>query len=318
MKKSVLLIVGLIVLTGCNSSKSDSGVANSSSSIESTTSESKDYYFEVYGKEIRYVNNGKQIELRGTGKPNSTVTIYKKSKDKENKIKDSNIGTDSKFLLIVDAPELMEEYFLTNGSKDVTIKLYSEKEFLKLQEAEKNKMLEESRDSEEKQKTLDSQSREKQKIIDSQSVEKQTSLDEEKSTPSTEEKTSQNVAKQNAEKFPADSVATFKGSRFKGMDYFIKGIVKDKVTAQSVANLSEESYLLQNDRGYIMIVTPPYPVDIPNGCELEVEGHLNGTEYVLKSTGIDSINKNAALINANKILINGKELGIQYFSPEDL
>ncbi|EKI7427817.1 hypothetical protein PF972_001035 [Enterococcus faecalis] len=122
----------------------------------------------------------------------------------------------------------------------------------------------------------------------------------------------------NAKKYPADSVATFKGDKFKGMKYSMTGKVLTKANADSVGGLIESSYIVENDRGYRMLVTPPYEVEIPDGVTLEVEGVLNGKEYDLESLGLSNLNKNAGLINATTLIINGKTLGIDYFSPSDL
>lgn len=122
----------------------------------------------------------------------------------------------------------------------------------------------------------------------------------------------------NAKKYPADSVATFEGAKFKGMKYLYSGKVLTKVTANSINNLFETSYLVENDRSYRMLVTPPYEVEIPDGVTLEIEGTLNGNSYDLESINLSGINKKAGLINGSNLIINGKTLGIDYFSPSDL
>ncbi|HAP4706273.1 hypothetical protein IGK80_002182 [Enterococcus sp. DIV0609] len=128
----------------------------------------------------------------------------------------------------------------------------------------------------------------------------------------------ENEFEANAKKYPADSVATFEGAKFSGMKYLYSGKVLTKVTANSVSNLILTSYLVENDRGYRMLVTPPYEVEIPDGVTLEVKGTLNGNVYDLESASLSGINKKAGLINGSTIIINGKTLGIDYFSPSDL
>lgn len=134
----------------------------------------------------------------------------------------------------------------------------------------------------------------------------------------TETSATENEFEINAKNFPADSVATFEGAKFSGMKYLYSGKVLAKVTANSVSNLISTSYLVENDRGYRMLVTPPYEVEIPDGVTLEVKGTLNGNVYDLESASLSGINKKAGLINGSTIIINGKTLGIDYFSPNDL
>ncbi|MDT2815994.1 hypothetical protein P7H75_14130 [Vagococcus carniphilus] len=137
-------------------------------------------------------------------------------------------------------------------------------------------------------------------------------------TSSTENKREE-IAKDNAIKFPADSVAKFSGSQFIGMDYYFEGKVVDTIVANSVGNdIFENSFLVENSNGYRMIVTPAYEVEVPNESNLKVYGHLNGNGYNIAEIDKSGINKEAGLINGYQIFINEKEIGIEYFGLDDI
>lgn len=127
------------------------------------------------------------------------------------------------------------------------------------------------------------------------------------------------IAKKNASKYPGDSVAKFSGKKFIGMDYYFEGKVIETTSANNIGrDVVSDSYLVENTNGYRMLVTPYYDVEIPNETDIKAFGHLNGNGYGLKESDKSGINDEAGLINAYKIFVNDKELGIEYFGPEDL
>lgn len=108
-------------------------------------------------------------------------------------------------------------------------------------------------------------------------------------------------AEQNAKQFPADSIASFKGNKFKGMNYFYEGEIVKYTEAEAIGNQIEPSYLVKNENDYVMIVTPYIFDELPLGTKIKVYGHLNGYEYELTTNNLESINNKFGLINAYSV-----------------
>lgn len=314
MKKIILLLVlSLSIIGGCQKSETDQN-ENAKSSVSNSKSSSQEFYFELNFKDLKYTNNSSKIELTGSGKPNSNINIYKYEGDKKTKIETFTSDKSGNFTLVFDAPEKQNEYLFTNGDNKNLTTLYSENE--------KNRLLEEEKNILESKEKMNESMAEKNRIEN----EKQSKEVSEDSSPAnTSASSSESIqseinaeALKNSQVYPADSVASFQGNKFKGMPYYFKGKMIEETASNSVSNLIEKSYIAENEQGYRMLITPPYEVTIPNGVEIEVEGNLNGSAYNLKEVGLQGINNEAGLINANKLIINGKTLGIDYFSPEDL
>lgn len=124
---------------------------------------------------------------------------------------------------------------------------------------------------------------------------------ETKDTEETKEDTREIKAEENAKQYPADSVATFKGSKFKGMDYVYEGEIVKYTEAEAIGSQIERSYLVKNEKDYVMIVTPYLFDELPIGTKIKVYGHLNGNEYDLTTDNLESINDKLGLINAYSI-----------------
>lgn len=120
-------------------------------------------------------------------------------------------------------------------------------------------------------------------------------------TEENKEETREFKAEQNAKQFPADSVATFKGNKFKGMDYVYEGEIVKYTEAEAIGSQIEPSYLVKNENDYVMIVTPYIFDELPLGAKIKVYGHLNGYEYELTTDNLESINNKFGLINAYSV-----------------
>lgn len=136
-----------------------------------------------------------------------------------------------------------------------------------------------------------------------------------KEAEETEDTDRKQVAEDNTQQFPADSVATFSGEQFMGMDYHYVGQSIGSAPAQTVGDEVQNSLLVENDRGYVMIVAPYYEIEteIEPGTEIEVYGHLNGNGYDISGVAPEAINSEAGLINAYEFYISGQQLGIDIF-----
>lgn len=120
-------------------------------------------------------------------------------------------------------------------------------------------------------------------------------------TEESKEETRELKAEQNAKQFPADSVATFKGNKFKGMDYVYEGEIVKYTETEAIGSQIEPSYLVKNENDYVMIVTPYIFDELPLGTKIKVYGHLNGYEYELTTDNLESINNKFGLINAYSV-----------------
>jgi len=114
----------------------------------------------------------------------------------------------------------------------------------------------------------------------------------------------QKKAEENAKKYPADSVASFEGEKFKGMDYYYKGTIIDIVDIEN--NVGDTtSWLVKSERGYLMPIQF-YEFEADIGDEVEVWGTLSGNMFSIEDTGYEAIIDKVGSIHAMLVTINGE------------
>lgn len=112
-------------------------------------------------------------------------------------------------------------------------------------------------------------------------------------------------AESNTKQYPADSVASFEGNRFKGMKYYYEGTIIDIINIEnSVGDI--DSWLVKNDRGYLMPVQFEY-FKGNIGDKVKIWGTLSGYMYSLEDIEHESIINEVGSMHAMMVEVNGEE-----------
>jgi len=113
----------------------------------------------------------------------------------------------------------------------------------------------------------------------------------------------------NAEEYPAKPGAMLYDkteSKFKGMNYHLKGELIKIEKVEGLFGVMEDALLVKNEQGYVMPIFPPYEVSASVGDEIEVWGPLSGDGYASSDLGVDNVVGMTGAMNATRIDVNGE------------
>lgn len=113
-------------------------------------------------------------------------------------------------------------------------------------------------------------------------------------------------AEANANEHPATPGKKLFDEEFKGMNYYFKGnLVKTELVEGLFGNM-EEALLVKNENGYILVIFPPYEIDVAEGDEIEAWGPLSGDGYASTDLEVDNVVAVTGAMNASLISVNGE------------
>lgn len=111
----------------------------------------------------------------------------------------------------------------------------------------------------------------------------------------------------NAKKFPADSVGLLYGERFKNMGYNYIGKVEVITDFENPdPNMDAKVLLAVNEKDHGLLITPPWPITVKKGDEIEVYGFLTGESYNISHLKSSAWNDEVGMIEAFMVYVNGE------------
>ena len=307
MKKSLLIPLLLLTLSACSTNdKKEIADTKKTTAISTTagTSEEKNW-LSVNGASPTY-KQGKIIELTGTAKPNTDITISLESDRKE--IVKSTANDKGDFKVSFDAPVSSDSYLFKNEEEKMFIVLYSEKDFAKKKEvarlekemAEKEKENKEkieremkNKEAEEKRKAEEKQKKENEKTTEDSSAESNL-LDYQKE------------GIENSKSYPASSgKILFDNSKnqFKGMNYYFEGEIIGNVKLKNVTD--GKAWLVKNSEGYVMPIEHNY-FEATDGDKVKVWGTLSGLKFSNSDLKVDNVVGATGSMHAMSVEVNGE------------
>lgn len=108
----------------------------------------------------------------------------------------------------------------------------------------------------------------------------------------------------NAELYPAKPGAMLydkTSSKFKGMNYYLKGELVGVKKLEGLFGNMEDALLIKNEHGYVMPVFTPHEIDASNGDILEFWGPLSGDGYAASDLGVNNVVGMTGAMNAIEI-----------------
>lgn len=126
-----------------------------------------------------------------------------------------------------------------------------------------------------------------------------------------EEKENENLdliseAEANAKEYPATPGKKLYDQEFKGMNYYFKGnLVKTELVEGLFGNM-EEALLVKNENGFILVIFPPYEIEVAEDDEIEAWGPLSGDGYASTDLRVDNVVGVTGAMNAARIDVNGE------------
>lgn len=113
-------------------------------------------------------------------------------------------------------------------------------------------------------------------------------------------------AEYNANEHPASPGKKLFDGEFKGMQYHFKGELIKTEQVEGLFGEMEEAFLVKNEKGFVIVIFPNYPIEVSVGDTIEAWGPLSGDGYSSSDLNVENVVGVTGAINASIIEVNGE------------